>query len=168
MMRSALLIGLTATAAMTAVCQPSGQTFEVASIRPGAGGRDSIESAQASLTLRNTSLSRCVAWAYNVQDFQVGSLSWMNELRFDIVAKAAGPAPESEMRLMLQRLLAERFKLEFHRDIKEMPALILTVSKNGHKLKSVEMEGSPSFATGKLNLTGKGAKIAQLTNFLSR
>src|SRR5262249_9231900 len=69
---------------------------------------------------------------------------------------------------MLQRLLAERFKFEFHRDKKEMPALILTVGKNGHKLKPVEAEGSPSFTTGKLNLTGKGATIAQLTSFLSK
>jgi len=46
--------------------------------------------------------------------------------------------------------------------------MILTVAKSGHKLKEVDAEGSPSFSTGKLNLTGKGATIAQLITFLSR
>ena len=69
---------------------------------------------------------------------------------------------------MLQALLAERFKLAVHRQTKEIPALILTVGKNGHKLQPVETEGSPSFKTGKLSLTGQGATIGQLTEFLSR
>jgi uncharacterized protein (TIGR03435 family) len=55
-----------------------------------------------------------------------------------------------------------------HRENKEMSALMLTVGKNGHKLKQVETEEQPSFKTGKLNLTGKGATIAQLIEFLSR
>jgi len=44
----------------------------------------------------------------------------------------------------------------------------MTVSKGGHKMKAVEAEGSPSFKTGKLNLTGTGATLSQLTDFLSR
>jgi len=36
------------------------------------------------------------------------------------------------------------------------------------KLESVEQEGSPSFQTGKLNLTGRGATIGQLCDFISR
>ena len=68
---------------------------------------------------------------------------------------------------MLQTLLADRFKLAFHGETKEIPALILTVGKNGHKLKATETEGSPSFKTGKMNLTGQGATVGQLTEFLS-
>ena len=46
--------------------------------------------------------------------------------------------------------------------------MVLTVGKGGHKLKPVETDEAPSFKTGKLNLTGKGATIAQLIEFLSR
>jgi uncharacterized protein (TIGR03435 family) len=46
--------------------------------------------------------------------------------------------------------------------------MILTVAKGGHKLKEVQEAGSPSFSTGKLNLTAKGATIAELITFLSR
>jgi len=88
-------------------------------------------------------------------------------LRFDISAKAAAASPESEMRLLLQRLLADRFGLALHKQTQEKQVLVLTVAKGGHKLKEVEKEGSPSFRTGKLNLTGQGATLGQLTAFLS-
>jgi len=46
--------------------------------------------------------------------------------------------------------------------------MVLTVGKGGHKLKPVETDEPPNFKTGKLNLTGKGATMAQLIAFLSR
>jgi len=69
---------------------------------------------------------------------------------------------------MMQTLLADRFKLELHRETKEVNAMVLTVAKGGHKLKPVETDEPPNFKTGKLNLTGKGATMAQLIAFLSR
>jgi uncharacterized protein (TIGR03435 family) len=53
---------------------------------------------------------------------------------YDILAKAAGPVPVRELRLMLQQLLADRFKLTLHRETKEMPVYELTVAKGGPKL----------------------------------
>jgi uncharacterized protein (TIGR03435 family) len=69
---------------------------------------------------------------------------------------------------MLQPLLAERFHLAIHRQAKELPTYVLVVAKNGHKLEPTDVEGSPSFQTGKMNLTGKGATVGQLIEFLSR
>jgi uncharacterized protein (TIGR03435 family) len=53
---------------------------------------------------------------------------------YDIVAKSSGPVPESQLRLMLQALLAERFHLATHRETKEMPVTALLVAKSGPKL----------------------------------
>jgi len=61
---------------------------------------------------------------------------------FDIEAKAdadslKGLSPQEradKLRSMLQTLLAERFKLTIRRDVKEQPAYLLTVGKNGSKL----------------------------------
>src|SRR5260370_23033644 len=44
------------------------------------------------------------------------------------------------MRLMLQTLLADRFKLTIRRETKELPVLALVVAKGGPKLKKAEIE----------------------------
>ena len=60
-------------------------------------------------------LSSAIQWAYDVRDYQVSGPAWIRDSRYDISAKAAGPADEKQMRTMLQGLLAERFKLTLHR-----------------------------------------------------
>jgi uncharacterized protein (TIGR03435 family) len=152
--------------AIVAFAQPP--AFEVASVRAGQSGRESIESGPGSVTMRNVHLKAAIRWAYGVQDYQISGPGWLNDDWFDIFAKSAAPASETELRRMLQTLLADRFKLTIHRETREIPALILTVGKNGHKLQAVDKEGSPSFKTGKLKLTGEGATVGQLTEFLSR
>src|SRR5262249_20725498 len=119
-------------------------------------------------TMRAVRLTRCIAWAYDVLEMQVSGPGWLNEVRFDISAKAATPAKEAEMREMLQGLLAERFKMTVHHQTKDLPALVLTVAKNGPKLKPNQVEGNPSFSTGKLTLKGDGATVRQLIEFLSQ
>ena len=166
MIRSvACFVILTAAAAFA---EPAAPAFEVASIRLSQKDGTKIEHTASTLTMRSVRLTACISWAFNVQDYQVSGPAWMNDELFDISARPAAPATESELRLMLQTLLVDRFKLAYHRQQKEMQALVLTVAKNGHKLKAAETEGSPSFQTGKMNLTGTGATLGQLTEFLSR
>lgn len=142
-------------------------TFEVASIKPTEPGPKSVTATAGSLVMRGQRQIDLIMWAYRVQDYQVSGPADLREMRFDVAAKASGPATESEMRVMMQALLADRFKLVFHRKTEEKPVYILTVAKGGHKLKEVATEGSPSFRTGKLSLTGSGARISQMTDFLS-
>ena len=49
-----------------------------------------------------------------------------------------------------------------------MTTLVLTVAKSGHKLQPTETEGSPSFSTGQLNATGRGATLEPLIALLAR
>jgi uncharacterized protein (TIGR03435 family) len=154
---------------ITAPAQPAPTAaFEVASVKPSQPGEPSIEPASSSLTMRHVRMNACIAWAFNVQEPQISGLNWLNDVTFDIVAKSAAPATEGELRDMLQTLLADRFKLTFHRETREIPALTLVVSSKGHKLKPAEEPGKPSFRTGKLSLTGTGATLDELTLFLSR
>jgi uncharacterized protein (TIGR03435 family) len=126
-------------------------SFEVASIKPnliskqgGEGSRrEATQSSPGSLTMRNVTLRTCIAWAYSVQQYQVTGPGWIAEERYDVSAKAAGPAPEAEMRKMLQTLLAERFKLTLHRQQKELEALVAVVAKGGPKLKPAENPDGP-------------------------
>lgn len=160
------LAGLCALLSMVAAAQPA---FEVASIRVAEPGGQGMQVVPGSLTMRKARMSTLIQWAYDVGDYQVIGPGWLDDVTFDVTAKASTPAKEAELRLMLQTLLANRFKLAVHRQTKEISALVMTVGKNGHKLQPAETpEGSPSFKTGKMNLTGQGATLAQLTRFLSR
>jgi uncharacterized protein (TIGR03435 family) len=128
------LLGLAATQA---------QTFEVVSVKPNkmgnAGGegsnRESVQAFPGSLAMRNVTLITCLRWAYGVRDFQISGPSWMGTERYDISAKAAGAASEEQMRIMLQAVLAERFKMALRRESKELPVYALVTAKKGMKLK---------------------------------
>ena len=110
--------------------------------------------------MRNVRLTSCIKWAYSVQDYQISGPGWLNTERFDIIAKAEGPAPDNQLRSMLQALLAERFKLALHRQTKELAAYALTIGKNGHKLHPSESDGPTSLKpNGRLGATAKNAEI---------
>jgi uncharacterized protein (TIGR03435 family) len=143
--------------------------FEVASVRPYQDGAPRTNDiTPGTVNRRGVRLVDYIAWAYNVQDFEISGPGWMSDLRFDILAKAATPAPVAEMRLMMQTLLADRFKLTLHREQRDMPALVLTLGKSTHKLVENNTPGSPDFSNHALDLTGNGATINQMTGFLMR
>jgi|SRR5579871_1980857 len=64
-----------------------------------------------------------------------GGPAWLDSTRYDIVAKASGNSPRSEMLgPMMRSLLEDRLKLEVHRETREAPVYLLTVSNRGPKL----------------------------------
>ena len=88
-------------------------------------------------TTRNSSLTDLIAFAYNVQPKQIiGAPDWMDKDRFDIAAisDTEGMPNGNQLKSMVQKLLADRWKLTIHHDKKEMSAFVLTVGKNGQKL----------------------------------
>ena len=60
------------------------------------------------LTMRNLNFPVIVAWAYKLQWPRIAGPGWIDSERFDIIAKAAKPLCEDEIRLALRALLAER------------------------------------------------------------
>ena len=72
---------------------------------------------------------------YRISDSQiVGEPSWMDTERWDVDAKAERPSNLDQLHEMFQTLLAERFKLQFHRELNETAAYVLSVDKAGSKL----------------------------------
>ncbi|MBZ5575050.1 MAG: TIGR03435 family protein [Acidobacteriia bacterium] len=129
-------------AAAAAVCQPLPHpTFDVASIRASPPGRfggnpilgENIQALPGSLVMRHVTLKACIQWAYHVFEYQVSGPDWIGSESYDIAAKAAGPAEEQELRVMLQALLADRFHLTFHRQTKDTRVYVLSVAKGGPK-----------------------------------
>src|SRR5580658_3865857 len=68
--------------------------------------------------LRQASMLDLIATAWRVDaDTVLGGPTWLQMDRFDVIAMAPTNAPLEKVRLMLQNLLAERFKLAVHKDM---------------------------------------------------
>ncbi|HKE24525.1 MAG TPA: TIGR03435 family protein [Bryobacteraceae bacterium] len=151
--------------------------FEVASIKPslrskqgGEGSRkQNVTTDPGRITLVNVPLRDCIRIAFEVKDYQVSGPSWLEDERFDISAKAADAVPDKELHRMLQRLLADRFKLEYHTVNKELPAYVLLVGKNGPKFHESKTEGEFSVKpTGRTSANIERAQVSQLVDLLTQ
>jgi uncharacterized protein (TIGR03435 family) len=80
----------------------------------------------------------------------------MNTERFDMNAKSEHSASIDELHVMLQNLLADRFKLRFHVESKQAPIYVLSVDKQGSKL--VRHEPRTPDETS-VDLDGEGLKV---------
>jgi uncharacterized protein (TIGR03435 family) len=153
----------------------SGQVFEVASIRLNkldSSGIDSrrisIDASPGALIMRNVTLMSCIRWAYSVQDYQiVGGPDWRSSERYDIAAKPPAAASESQLRVMLRALLADRFKLALRHQSKELPVYVLTVSKNGHRLKPSRGPRERGLRPADRGLSFENVSMPDLEQFLS-
>ena len=84
------------------------------------------------LKVYNVSLKRCIRYAYGMPETQIlGGPKWVDDVRYDILAKADQPLKEPELLKMLQPLLADRFKLAFHRETRPIAGYVLTAAKGG-------------------------------------
>jgi uncharacterized protein (TIGR03435 family) len=114
-------------------------SFEVATIKPSKPDqRGSGFGLQGNrLRATNITLNDLIAFAYEVHPKQaIGTPPWAGTDKFDIEAKPEGEGAPSgkQWKGMLQKLMADRFKLAFHREMKELPVYALSVGKTGPKL----------------------------------
>jgi uncharacterized protein (TIGR03435 family) len=102
-------------------------TFEVATIKPQTGERQSRRSSSPDrFTDPDTTLRELVEYAYELTPLQVlGGPDWMATRRFVIDAKATGTPTRVEMRLLVRALLAGRFNLKAHTEKREMAVYLL-------------------------------------------
>src|SRR5262245_26767273 len=145
MIRSIILCLLTAAVAF-------GQTrkeFEVSSIRPVAEQPPNqvavglhIDGSQVRITY--LALKDYIAMAYRTRLNQVSGPDWLATQRFDIAAKLPDGASQADVLQMLQSLLADRFQMKMHREMKEFPVYALEVAKTGLKI----MESGPGETLG--------------------
>jgi uncharacterized protein (TIGR03435 family) len=83
----------------------------------------------------DTPVYRLVMEACGVRPYQIlGIPEWVVEEKYDVQARTAVPVSPEKMRSLLGALLADRFKLRFHRETREMAGYNLVVGKGGPKL----------------------------------
>ena len=124
---------------------PDGPAFEVVSVkenRSNAAGHRMQYRPGGRVTVTNAPLRALVETAYGLLPQQLtGGPVWLDSARFDIVAQAGQELPPSApggppgpAHLMLQRLLAERFKLVVRTEKQELQIYTLTVARDDGRL----------------------------------
>jgi len=89
------------------------------------------------LAVANYTLSEFISLAYGINSKQIiGAPAWVDADKFDITAQfdEKGVPNEGQFRSMVQKLLAQRFKLSTHRDKKQLLVYALSKAGSGPKL----------------------------------
>lgn len=145
------IIWVLAASSARAQATASQPAFEVASIRPAVqaladegSSRSQVACSADSLTMRNIDMSEMVEWAYDLDHFRIAGQGLMLGGRFDVHARAGGPVSVPTLRLMLQDLLATRFKVHVRREQKRTSVYELVVAKGGPKLPQNKADTLPA------------------------
>jgi uncharacterized protein (TIGR03435 family) len=95
--------------------------------------------------LRTATMVELIQVAYGLDDTRkiVGGPSWLDTDRFDIAAKAPQSTSQDDLKLMMQALLADRFKLVVHMDNRPLSVFVLSLGKGKPKLKESDGKGEP-------------------------
>jgi uncharacterized protein (TIGR03435 family) len=141
MKRIVTIVSLVLVPVCNAVCQSQTPAkipeFEAASVKANVSSSSdrNIRPERGRLVVSKMPVKALIAWAYNTWEFQIaGGPGWIDSTPFDIEGKIEGEPSQDRMRLMMQALLSERFKLTLHRGTKEFPIYKLAVAKDGFKL----------------------------------
>lgn len=176
--------------------------FDVASVKPSSPdsrGR-SLMMSEGKFNTENQPLTGLIKFAYSLKsdDQLLGAPAWLGSRGFDIEARedaafveeAKTLPPEqriARIKLMVQALLMERFRLQVNRETRELPVYVLVVAKGGPKMTAtpppdlprasaappapgdppVRRRGSGVRSNGRGDLTGLSATMDVLTSVLS-
>jgi uncharacterized protein (TIGR03435 family) len=189
---AASLIFIIVLSTTGAQSHPVAFSYDVATVKPSDPNRppdeDDIgyDSKTGVFNAVNQSLKEIIKFAYDLSvgtDQQIsGGLKWVSSEKFDIVAKPdsgttsllqklTGKERTQQIRLMVQTLLEDRFKLRVHHDTRVLPVLSLSVDKKGLKITPSKMEADAKRWEGIRGrpgqLEGKACEIALFANVLT-
>lgn len=148
-------------ASVKAILNPPNYGVRVISLRTSLG--------HGTLTFEGLTFTNLILQAYDLQRSQIiGCPNWCDSEFFDVIGKAEDPdAAPDQVRLMLQALLIERFKLSAHREERDVPGYALVVSKGGAKLKAVKEGEVTGAALNGYVRTFRKLPVTALVNVLS-
>src|SRR4051794_654896 len=141
-------------------------TFDVASVKRsdtivGPDANNRLTFTPSGITARHATLRRLIAEAYGLQLRQVLGPGWLDESEYDVDAKASGPVAKEQLALMLRTLLADRFRLQQHRETRQLRAYELVAGPGGPKVHPVSDGEAPPKAPG-MRFHGDMRQLADL------
>ena len=135
-MRNAVLAGMTVVSAMAVAAAQSLQpVFDVASVKENTSVSDTggiAPTMPGRVRIINMPMRFILLDAFRLMDHQlIGAPDWTESARFDISATYAAEAAstDDEARAMLRTLLADRFGLKTHREMRELPIYSLVMAR---------------------------------------
>jgi len=173
--------------------QPALPAFDVARIKLTAD-QDILETRPKRTTGRfrwTTQIAYLVEYAFHMEGWRIsGDTSTFGTI-YQIEATYNPKAAEEQVRLMLQSLLLDRFKMTVHRVTREAEGYALSVAKGGPKMQEAKESGIPALpvwlhgpaadpagmeervvatlpARGAGEITGRRASMLQFTDTLQR
>jgi uncharacterized protein (TIGR03435 family) len=140
--------------------------FDVASVKAsqhlvGLDYNNQLSYSPTGIIGRNVTLKRLLAEAYQLQLNQVLGPSWLDKNEYDIDARSAGAGTNEQHALMLQSLVAERFKLTQHGEMREMRVYELAIGKSGPKIHPIS-DGENATAGAVFHFHGELRRFADL------
>jgi uncharacterized protein (TIGR03435 family) len=154
--------------------------FEVSSVRLNQTGTRAFRSINTpnGVVISNAPLILVIRQAYglfNSNDDRISGVpSWTKSERYDIAAKvnaadatALSKLTRDQRGLMLQELLADRFKLKVHREMKVLPIFALVVAKRGPLLKPAQ-GGGDTVNFGEGHIQAQGIPLSSLASMLTQ
>jgi len=118
--------------------------FDVASIKPATENKHGLWYSGSRVQILGLSVHELIAAAFHLKDYQVFWPKWIDATRFDVDAKLpdeavglADSAKSTQVWLMTQALLTERFGTKIHRETRKIGALKLVVDTHGPKFKTL-------------------------------
>ena len=130
--------------------------IEVATVKPSKPDEQArlITFRGREIVIIGFTLNDIIKFGYNVQEKQlINGPDWMGTERFDVNVQPDQPGTPNpdQFRMVLQKVVTDRFAFKFHSDKKELSAYVLTVGKDGPKMtKSTDDAGLPSLFFGPL------------------
>ena len=123
--------------------QPVRLVYDVASVKPSEPGApdgevDPLPGGTGYNAMR-ISVKDMLSVMYRIPHRQiVGGPEWLSSEKFDVLARADHSYSIDELHTMFQNLLADRFNLKLHRQMKVGPVYVLTVAPSGLKMTPVD------------------------------
>jgi uncharacterized protein (TIGR03435 family) len=152
---------------VTALAQPG---FEIASIRPSRpGAPQALRAAEnGRLNVSGWTAKLLIQTGWHFRDFQIlGGPKWIGTDRFDIVAKNDEQLSDSDLRIMIQTLLHDRFGLAAHQKMRELPVYALVPAKTGAIVRKSDPATKPNVFGGRGQINAHRIGMAILAQLLS-
>jgi uncharacterized protein (TIGR03435 family) len=110
------------------------------------------------ITWTNVRLIRVLMMAYDLPGDRISGPGWLGAEMYDIAAPVPKGTSVADFKLMVQNLLADRFKLAAHRETRDVAGYALEVAKTGLKVKESPKDPQPVTAEASSSKSDSSAK----------
>ena len=154
-------------------------TYDVVSITPNKSdsGNMMFNNQDATFTATNFRLKNLLSSAFDIREDLISGLpGWAESARYDLNAKIVDPdlptlkkLTDQQHSAMLAQILADRFQLKSHTELKQLPVYNLVVTQHGPKFKpsALQDEHHGGYSVNNHDFTGTVLPLSSFAGFLA-